>query len=190
MSQDNPYRAPQTSLQNTGFSRGDIFRVVCLGIFIGGSLGALTNAVNGLIGPGHFVSIFGWQEFIWLRIVFQGILEGSLYGLGNALIFVGIANILGKGIPSVSIVSRDFLKIAAVVFCCWLIGGYLGWQHGMILSLQQLPLRFFAFNPNWQSSGNAWVLGSIRLAIHCSPFVTLIFAIFFANRKLATSNID
>ncbi len=179
MNHDNPYQAPQALLQPERFTRGDIFQIIRLGVFVGGSLGAVTNAINAII-----------HTRLSLAFVFQGIIEGSIYGFGNSLIFVGIVNIWGKGIPSVSIVFREFLKIAGVIFCCWLLGGYLGWKHGLILSLREFPQHIFDFDPDRLSSGYAWVLGSIRLAVSCSPIATLFFALIFANSKNAPGNFD
>src|SRR5580700_1456395 len=58
------------------------------GVLAGGFLGSATNAVNGSISPGYFVTVMGWHniEDIWRASVAEGLFEGLLAGVVLSLI--------------------------------------------------------------------------------------------------------
>ena len=103
-----------------------IFYVALSCIVLGGFIGATTNMINGVVSPYYFKAVMYWDfEDIWIASVAQGILEGLLHGVIFALIFTTGFGIVTKGQAPYSFAFNQLLKIIAIVFACWTIGGLL-----------------------------------------------------------------
>jgi len=103
-----------------------IFYVALSCIALGGFIGATTNMINGAVSPYYFKAVMYWDfEDIWIASLAQGILEGLLYGIIFALIFTTGFGIVTKGQAPYSFAFKQLLKIIAIVFACWTIGGLL-----------------------------------------------------------------
>ena len=103
-----------------------IFFVALTCVFAGGFIGATTNMINGAVSPYYFKAIMYWNfQDIWTASVAQGILEGLLYGVIFAVIFTTGLGLVTKGQSSYNFALRQLLKIVAIVFSCWIIGGLL-----------------------------------------------------------------
>ena len=131
-------------------------------IAVGGLIGATTNLINGAVSPHYFKAIMYWDfEDIWIASVAQGILEGLLYGVIFALIFTTGFGIVTKGQAPYSFALNQILKIIAIVFACWTIGGLLA------MFLATLSSNFYKGHFPLAPSDNAellkfaWVGGSI-----------------------------
>jgi hypothetical protein len=103
-----------------------IFIVALTCIFLGGFIGASTNMINGIISPFYFKVVLHWEfNEIWIAIVCQGIFEGLLYGIVFSFIFTTGFGIITKGQAPISFAHKQLLKIIAIIFSCWVIGGLL-----------------------------------------------------------------
>jgi len=139
-----------------------IFYVALSCIALGGFVGATTNMINGSVSPYYFKAVMFWDfEDIWIASLAQGILEGLLYGVIFALIFTTGFGIVTKGQAPYSFALNQLLKIIAIVFACWTIGGLLA------MLLATLSSNFykghFPLAPSDQTEllKFAWVGGSI-----------------------------
>lgn len=139
-----------------------IFFVALTCVLAGGLIGATTNMINGAISPYYFRAIMYWDfQDIWTASVAQGILEGLLYGIIFSVIFTTGFGLVTKGQATYSFAFRQLLKIIAIVFSCWTIGGLLA------MFLATLSPDFYkAHFPMTPSDkiemiGFAWVGGSI-----------------------------
>jgi hypothetical protein len=182
MSQENPYSAPQASLQQEKFSKTEVWRVLGSGLVIGAALGATTNAINGWIGPSYFIHLLKWTEDIWIKAVIQGAIEAGLYGLLNAVVFVLIANFFGRGICSVVVVRKYLLNCAVAVSCVWVIGGLIGIFLLPAFSKDLSPRSPFPLK-SFTNPGFCWTLGSLNLAVMSSWLITLLAGIIYARSK-------
>ena len=101
-----------------------IFLVALTCVLTGGFIGATTNMINGAVSPYYFKAVMYWDfQDIWTASVAQGILEGLLYGVIFSVIFTTGFGLVTKGQASYSFAFRQLLKIIAIVFTCWTIGG-------------------------------------------------------------------
>jgi hypothetical protein len=97
-----------------------------MGVSAGIVLGALTNAVNGLVSPQYFVALMGWQSHVWVRAVGQGMLEGGVLG-GLFGIVVAIAFAASTGLRGPLRLATGALAVAVgAVLVCWIAFGVLG----------------------------------------------------------------
>jgi len=139
-----------------------IFSVALTCVLIGGSIGAITNMINGAVSPYYFRAIMHWDfQGIWTASVAQGILEGLLYGVIFAFIFTTGLGLVTKGQSSYSFAFRQLLKIVAIVVSCWIIGGLIA----IFLSLLSPDFykAHFPLTPSdkMEMVKFAWVGGSI-----------------------------
>lgn len=112
----------QTETKQSNFLT--IFFVALTCVLAGGFIGATTNMINGAVSPYYFKVIMYWDfQDIWTASVAQGILEGLLYGVIFAVIFATGLGLVTKGQSSYNFALRQILKIVAIVFSCWTIGG-------------------------------------------------------------------
>jgi hypothetical protein len=80
---------------------GALIGVAFSGVLLGAILGAITNAVNGWASPLYFPNIMRWNDVqdIWRASIGQGILEGILFGLAFAVIFIASPPSQRSGAP-------------------------------------------------------------------------------------------
>lgn len=103
-----------------------IFFVALTCVFAGGFIGAITNMINGAVGPNYFRIVMGWDfKGIWFASVSQGIFEGLLYGVIFSIIFTTGFGIITKGKANYIFALKQIFKIILFVFGCWIIGGIL-----------------------------------------------------------------
>src|SRR5690349_6200143 len=102
-----------------------LFGVAITGVFASACLGAVTNAVNGLVSPGYFVTILGWRdvEDVWRASIAQGIFEGLLFGVFFSLVFTAGVGIITRGSCSYGFATRHLLGIVVGALVGWVIGG-------------------------------------------------------------------
>jgi len=131
-------------------------------VLTGGFIGATTNMINGAVSPYYFKAIMNWDfQDIWKASVAQGILEGLLYGVIFSVIFTTGFGIVTKGQAPYGFAFHQLIKIIAIVFTCWTIGGLLA------MFLATLSPDFykahFPFTPTNKTEmlKFAWVGGSI-----------------------------
>jgi hypothetical protein len=129
---ENPYASPTPIADDVvqlppRFTLTSMTALVGFGVGGGAVLGAMTNAINGAVSPQFFRNVMGWDNSnIWLSAVGQGMLEGSLYGFGYAVLFNLIIGTLSRRrcrFPTA-------LRYAGLVFglstICWFLGGAFG----------------------------------------------------------------
>jgi hypothetical protein len=102
-----------------------LFGIAVTGVFASAALGAVTNAVNGLVSPQYFVTILGWRgvEDVWRASIAQGIFEGLCFGVFFSLVFTAGVGIITRASCRYGFAVRHLLGIVAGAFVCWLIGG-------------------------------------------------------------------
>jgi hypothetical protein len=162
----------------------DLAALALTGLFTGGLLGAVTNAVSGALSPGYFVTVLGWRnvEYVWVASIAHGIFEGLIVGLIFSTVFAISASLISGGSCPYSFSARHLAGIAGAALVCWLIGGVLG------IGLAALSPDFYCetfrgvpdeFGP---MLAFAWVGGSIW-GIEFGGFASLLLgiAIFRAN---------
>jgi hypothetical protein len=121
------------------------------GILAGAALGALTNAINGWVGPLCFRNILGWHDVadVWRASIAQGIFEGLLCGLFLALVFIIVIGCVSKARCSYGfgVITLLFVVVAALV--CWAVGGLLG------MGLATLSPEFYRHVRHYACKGRA-----------------------------------
>ncbi len=139
-----------------------IFIVALTCVLTSGFIGATTNMINGAVSPYYFKAVMYWDfQDIWTASVAQGIIEGLLYGVIFSAIFTTGFGIVTKGQAPYGFAFRQLIKIIAIVFSCWTIGGLLA------MFLATLSPEFykahFPFTPTDKTEmlKFAWVGGSI-----------------------------
>jgi prolipoprotein diacylglyceryltransferase len=150
------------TIENKQSNFSTIFYVALSCIILGGLIGATTNMINGAVSPYYFKTVMYWDfEDIWIASVAQGILEGLFYGVIFAVIFTTGFGIVTKGQAPYSFAFNQLLKVIAIVFACWTIGGLLA------MSLATLSSNFYkghfplAPSDKTELLKFAWVGGSI-----------------------------
>ena len=146
--------------QNSGIQNSFLIALTC--ILMGGTIGAITNMVNGALSPYYFKTTMNWgfQE-IWIASVAQGILEGLFHGVFFAIIFTIGFGIITKGKANYAFAFKHIIRIAIIVLCCWTIGGLLA------VMLVRLSPEFYRSHFPWtptdvvEQMKYAWVGGSI-----------------------------
>ena len=106
----------------------DLSGLALTGVFTGGFLGALTNAVNGAVSPGYFITVLGWRnvEHVWIACIARGIFEGLVIGLIFSTLLAIAASLISRGSCPYSFSVKHLLGISGGALVCWLIGGGLG----------------------------------------------------------------
>lgn len=104
-----------------------LFLTAILAIVAGGTLGAITNAVNGLVSSTYFVTIMHWYdvENVWRAAIAQGILEGLIYGFVFAFIYTLVIGLVTKARANLGFAIRPLLLSMGIALVCWCIGGVL-----------------------------------------------------------------
>jgi hypothetical protein len=102
-----------------------LFAIAVTGVFAGGFLGGITNAVNGRVSPQYFVAILGWRdvEDVWRASIAQGIFEGLIFGVFLSLVFTAGVGILTRASCRYGFAVRHLFGIVAGALVCWVIGG-------------------------------------------------------------------
>jgi prolipoprotein diacylglyceryltransferase len=139
-----------------------IFLVAFTCVLIGGFIGAITNMINGVVSPYYFKAIMYWDfQNIWIASVAQGILEGLLYGVIFSVIFTTGFGLVTKGQASYGFALIQLMKIIAIVFACWIIGGLLAMFLATLSS--DFYKAHFPYTPTSKAEmlKFAWVGGSI-----------------------------
>lgn len=154
-----------------------IILVALTSVLTGGFIGATTNMINGAVSPYYFKAVMSWDfKDIWTASVIQGGIEGLLYGIIFALIFMPGFGVVTEGEASYRFACRQLLKIMAIVFSCWIIGGVLA------MFLATLSPDFykahFPYTPmeRREMLRFAWVGGSIWGGV-IGGFLTAIFGV-------------
>lgn len=188
--EENPYRSPVATvlpnpneLASANRFRNGILTVV-LGTGAGVLLGAVTNAINGIVYPWHFSNFAppGTKE-LWRIAVVRGVEEGAVYGLVNSSIAaVALAYFQNSKQRPVSS-WRVVLTGSALVMVAWLLGGLLAIAIPG-LGLQPTPNFYYDISSGFWTTDRRWVLWSIRGAVWGSPFATFI-SCFWALRSKA-----
>jgi len=136
--------------------------IVLLGTAGGAAVGALVNAVNGVVSEEFFVGVFGWEGFtdVWRASVALGIFQGLMFGVVLALIFAAVVGFVTKATCPFG---EAFKYMVAILLCalgCYVVGGLIA------LGLAALSPEFFINNftgvPHQTARmlGYAWVGGS------------------------------
>lgn len=149
-------------MTNERNSNLNIVKVTLSCIFLGTSIGAITNMVNASVSPYYFQSVMRWNfTNIWGASVAQGIFEGTIYGIIFSFVFSWAFYAITKNQASYSFAFQQLYKICLFILVCWALGGLLA------VLLASLSAEFFvnAF-PLAPNSGAdllkfAWVGGSI-----------------------------
>ena len=140
-----------------------LFGIAVTAVLASGCLGAVTNAINGAVSPGYFVTILHWEHVddIWRATVAQGMFEGLCFGVFFSMLYTGGVGIITHTSCTYGFAIRHLLGVVAAAFVCWGIGGVAG------LGLATLSPEFYrqtfrgvpdAFGPMLRF---AWVGGSI-----------------------------
>jgi hypothetical protein len=175
MSQDNPYSAPQAELHESSFNRRDAWYVIGYGAVLGASLGIVTNAINGWLGPVYFAFVMRWQNPIWIKAVSQGAVEGAIYGILSAAVLTGVALYQKRPKLFDQKIRRTMYWVAGTVFVFWVIGG----TFATLYLPHHQPAPGTTIFP-WLAFGDrgfCWTIGSLNLAVMASPIITTIFAV-------------
>jgi hypothetical protein len=95
------------------------------GIALCALVGAVTNAVNGLVSPRYFITVLRWDgvEDIWRAAIAQGIFEGVLFGLFFSLIFTTGTGIITEVSCPWPFALRHLVGIAGGACVFWALGG-------------------------------------------------------------------
>ena len=110
--------------QNSGIQ--NIFLIALTCILMGGTIGAITNMVNGAVSPYYFKTTMNWGfKEIWIASVAQGVLEGLFHGVFFAIIFTIGFGMITKGKANYAFAFKNIIRIAIIVLACWTIGGLL-----------------------------------------------------------------
>lgn len=148
------------SNQSSGIQ--NIFLVAFTCVLLGGTIGAVTNMINGSVSPYYFRTTMNWDfQDIWIATVAQGILEGLMHGIFFALIFTTGFGLITKGKANYQFALKHILRIAIIVMICWFIGGLLA------MMLVNLSPDFYRSHFPWTPTQTieqlkfAWVGGSI-----------------------------
>lgn len=134
-----------------------------LGIALGPTIGALTNAVNGRASPEYFRAVMRWGEIrdVGRAAIAQGAFEGLLLGGAMSLVFTAVVVWTSRARCPLRTSSRYLAAIAATALACWALGGLLA------TALASLSPEFyrhaFVGVPDDRSAmlRYAWVGGSI-----------------------------
>ncbi|WP_020475706.1 hypothetical protein [Zavarzinella formosa] len=140
-----------------------LFGIAVTGVFASAALGAVTNAVNGLVSPLYFVTIMRWRgvEDVWRASIAQGIFKGLCFGVFFSLVFTAGAGVFTRASCPFAFAARHLAGIVAGAFVCWAIGGMAA------MGLATLSPEFYrrAFIGVPEETGPmlayAWVGGSI-----------------------------
>jgi hypothetical protein len=159
--------------------------VLLLGPLAGAVIGGATNAVNGWVGPAYYTWVVGWQDYIWVRAIGEGMLEGGVYGFGNAVFLLVAALTLFRAADFTRIAQAALLA-ALLALLLWTLGGM---AAQVVLAIA--PDWFFALEHPWRPgpppASFAWVVGSIQAIIFGSPLATL-GAVLWLRQQFLTSN--
>ena len=146
--------------QYSGIQNIFLLSITC--VLMGGTIGAITNMVNGFVSPYYFKTIMNWNfQEIWIASVAQGILEGLFHGVFFAIIFTIGFGMITKGKADYAFALKHIIRIAIIVLCCYNIGGLLA------MMLVRLSPEFYRSHFPWtptdvvEQMKYAWVGGSI-----------------------------
>jgi hypothetical protein len=150
--------------------------LLIVGVAGGAALGALTNSVNGALSPQYFRDVMDWYgSNIWTSAVGQGALEGVIYGLAYAVIFIGIIATASRRRCRFQIALRYAGVTFALALAFWLLGGAVAVAFAWLCPNLCDP-DFFGDHFTWPALGYyAWVRGSIWGVVYgglCSVFLT------------------
>jgi hypothetical protein len=142
---------------------GTLFGVAVTVVLAGAGLGALTNAINGLVSPTYFRTIMGWQDVENIRraAIAQGIFEGLIYGVLFSFVFTLVVGIVSKARATFGFALKHMLIAGGIALAAWCMGGVLA------MGLATLSPEFYrnAFRGVPTDFGEmlkyAWVGGSI-----------------------------
>ncbi|MGD0091121.1 MAG: hypothetical protein ABSE73_14480 [Planctomycetota bacterium] len=95
------------------------------GILASGFLGGTTNAINGWVSPGYFVTILHWRgvQDVWRASIAQGIFEGLLFGVLFSVVFTVATGIITGARCSFWFALKHWLGILGGAYVCWALGG-------------------------------------------------------------------
>ncbi|MCP4642430.1 MAG: hypothetical protein GY851_18440 [bacterium] len=161
-------------------------------VLLGGSIGALTNMVNGAVSPLYFKNIMRWHdvENIWRASVAQGVFEGLIYGILFAAVFATVVGIVTKGDCPYSRVARFLGSISLAILTCWAAGGMVA--MGLAMLSPEFYQRAFIGVPEdlGPMLRYAWVGGSIWGGMLGGVLSAILGSVVFRSkwREEATSN--
>jgi hypothetical protein len=157
--------------------------IVLLGTAAGGTLGALTNCVNGRISPDYFMNALGWEYAadVPAAAVAQGIYEGTMLGLVLSTLFAVTVGWVSKARCPFRIAAYHLLRIFAWALVCWCLGGMIG----VLLAI--ISPGFFPIGETFRQDYSrllsfAWVGGSIQAIEWGGSAMALLECILFRAR--------
>lgn len=92
-------------------------------------IGAVTNAINGIVSPTYFNTVIGpwYGDAMSLGdVVMHGLLESTVFGVAFAFVFTLVYGLSTRTRCPMSIVYRALASAGFVVVACWTAGGSLG----------------------------------------------------------------
>ncbi len=98
------------------------------GVFAGGLLGAMTNAVNGSVSPLYYVTILGWHDVadVWRASIAQGLFEGFLFGVFFTLVFTAVTGVMTGAACPYGFGFKHLIGIVVGALVAWVLGGLAG----------------------------------------------------------------
>ena len=151
-------------------------------VMIGAFIGAVTNAVNGLVSPDYFRAIMRWHdvENIWRACVAQGVFEGLVFGVFFSVVFTAVVGIVTRVRCTFAFAARHMATIGVAVIVCWGLGGLIA--MGLALLSPEFYRSTFRAVPEGFAPmlGYAWVGGSIWGAEFGALLALVLGSILFA----------
>jgi hypothetical protein len=161
-----------------------LIALTATGVATGAALGAFTNLINGGVSPQYFRDVLDWHHLgnVWRASVAQGILEGTLFGLGSSVVFAAVVGCVSRVRCSYRVAAPFLFAITCAALVCWVVGGLL------LLCLAFLSPPWFqrmfygTYNNIPEMLGFAWVTGSIwGVELGGAASVIIASVIFFAR---------
>ena len=159
-----------------------LWPILILGPLVGSAVGGLINSINAAVSPDYFSQVMDWENNIWLRSVLQGMLEGLVLGLGNAIAFLVAALVFVMDEVTLAQLLRLTAAIAIAAFLLTLVTA-----TASVMLSNLIPDFWPIYNPNWSSAEEriryAWVKGSIEGAYYAAPFIVLLGLVWLVRQQ-------
>jgi hypothetical protein len=195
---ENPYSSPQVIQFSptipAKLTAWQFLKLLLGAIGIGAALGGITNTINGAVWPAHFEMffsrnllddiLFGSSLPLWPRTILWGMLEGSVYGFANGLLYVFLIAVFADRRAILTTVWKYMFAVGVLVFVLVIVGGVWGFAGAMQPKdwdpLTAFLLEGLTFLPN--EGGKGWIFGSMRLSIMLSPLCVIAVAYLYIRR--------
>lgn len=151
----------------------------------GGLIGAMTNAINGVVSTAYFRNIMRWNDpndiVVWRAGIAQGVFEGLIYGVVFAVVFTLVVGVATRCRCYFYEVWPTLRNAFLAVIVCWMIGGVLA--MGLATLSPEFYRNSFRHVPEDFSAmlRYAWVGGSIWGGMIGGLLSLVISSIAFAN---------